>query len=108
MERFDFRAVRQPTWEVELPDGKTLHVRQPTQGRAARIQALNDDLKVLKDKEQVHRIYDFVAELLNENEEGVTLTGKELHAKYHIADWQLMAFIRKYNAFIEEIKGAKN
>lgn len=110
MERFDFRAIRQPTWEVTLPDGSMLHVKQPTQGRALRIQAMNEELKALNstDKDRVHKVYDFVAELLSENEEGITLNGKSLHLKHHIEVWQLTAFVAQYNAFIQEISSAKN
>ena len=108
MERFSFRTVRQPTWEVELPDGCVLHIKQPTQGGAVRMKALYDDLSILKDKEQAHKAYDLMAAIMSENEEGITLTGKELHVKHHIADWMLVEFVKQYLAFIEEIKSIKN
>lgn len=108
MEKFSFLSIRQPVWEVELPGGTVLHVQQPTQGQAARIQAMYADIGSLKEKEQGHRVYDAAAVMLSNNEEGITLTGKELNTRYHITDWMLLEFVKQYHAFIEEIKGTKN
>lgn len=108
MERFDFKSLIQPTWEVELPDGTVLHIKQPTQGRYTRIQTAEQEMHTLTGKEQMHKVYDLVAELMSENEEGITLTGKDLNLKHHLAEWQLTKFVNQYLVFAQEIMSAKN
>ena len=109
MKDFDFRSLTQPTWKMTLPDATVLHIKQPTQFMVKHLQASYEDIKGMKnDKDAMHRAYDLVAELMSNNEEGFTLTGKQLNLKYHIPEWQLSKFVNQYFQFVREISGAKN
>lgn len=111
MMELDFRAIQQPTLKLTFENGDTIHMLPPTQGMLARLQAMQaeaDELRNLPDKQALHKVYDLFAELMSNNEEGATLTGKDLNIKYHLKIYQLTAFRNKFIEFVQGISSAKN
>lgn len=111
MMELDFRAIQQPTLKLTFENGDIIHMLPPTQGMLTRLQAMQaeaDELRNLPDKQALHKVYDLFAELMSNNEEGATLTGKDLNIKYHLKLYQLTAFRDKFVQFVQSISSAKN
>jgi hypothetical protein len=111
MMELDFRAIQQPTLKLTFENGDIIHMLPPTHGMLARLQAMQaeaDELRNLPDKQARHMSYDLFAELMSNNEENVTLTGKDLNLKYHLKWYQLTAFRDKFIQFVQSILSAKN
>ena len=111
MMELDFRAIQQPTLKLTFENGDVIHVLPPTKGMLNRLRAMEAEAKSLygkSDKETMHKVYDLFAELMSANEEGITLTGKELNIKYHLKLQHILAFREKYIAFVQSITDAKN
>lgn len=111
MMELDFRSIQQPTLKLTFENGDVIHMLPPTQGMLARLQAMQreaGELRNLPDKQALHKVYDLFAELMSNNEEGVTLTGKDLHIRYRLKLYQLTAFRNKFIEFVQDISSAKN
>ena len=111
MMELDFRSVQLPSLKLTFENGDVIHVLPPTKGMLNRLRAMEAEAKSLygkSDKETMHKVYDLFAELMSANEEGKTLTGKDLNVKYHLKTHHLTAFRDKFIEFVQEISSAKN
>lgn len=111
MMELDFRAIQQPTLKLTFENGDVIHVLQPTQGMLRRLQAMQQEyanIRKMPDTQAIHKLYDLFAELMSNNEENITLTGKDLNVKYHLKTYHLTAFQQKFIAFVQSIANAKN
>jgi hypothetical protein len=111
MMELDFRSITPPTLKLTFENGDVIHVMQPTQGMLNRLRVMETESKQLQnknDKESMHKVYDLFAELMSANEEGITLTGKDLNLKYHLRLHHIYAFRDKYIEFVQSIASAKN
>ena len=111
MMELDFRAIQQPTLKLTFENGDVLHVLPPTQGMLTRLQAMEREAQALSgktDKQAQHKAYDLFAELMSNNEENITLTGKDLNLKYHLKLYHMNAFKDRFIAFVQSIMSAKN
>jgi hypothetical protein len=111
MMELDFRSVQLPSLKLTFENGDVIHVMPPTKGMLNRLRAMEAEAKSLygkSDKETMHKVYDLFAELMSANEEGITLTGKDLNLKYHLKLLHIITFREKYIAFVQSITNAKN
>jgi len=111
MLELDFRSVQLPSLKLTFENGDVIHVMPPTEGKLNRLRAMEAEAKSLygkSDKETMHKVYDIFAEMMSMNEEGKTLTGKDLNIKYHLKWQHILAFREKYIAFVQSITSAKN
>lgn len=113
MKMLDFNAITQPTWSVKLKDtDKTVvTLTAPTVELIDRLAAVAPELKKIsqeKDTKAVQALYDFVAELMNCNEDGLKFTGETLRDAYKMGLIDMIVFIPAYIDFVNEIKSAKN
>ena len=109
----DLNSLDIPVLELTLKNTErtTLRVKAPTEGLINEFEALvKDGLGSLQtgDRSSVAESYDLVARLISCNMENITITGDELRTKYNVDLWALLALVKGYVAFINEIKDAKN
>ena len=113
MQRLDFNAIAQPTWEVQLRDeAKTVVVlTAPDVDLVDRLTALGPDLRKAtesKDGGTIKAVYGLIAELMSRNEDGYTFTAEELRDRYNMRLLDVFRFVAGYMEFIKEIQGAPN
>lgn len=109
--RFSFNTFEQPTLEVELRGGKTVHLEIPTVSAAERLRDALPSLRKRITAENIgdlRRFYELLAELMSFNTEGVTVTAEELEKTYHITLDAMVPFFADYMAFIDEVRASKN
>lgn len=111
MRTFDFNALTQPTLEVKLGNLE-LHVTTPPERMIEQLASAAEELTALAESgnvlEQSRVSYQYVAELLSCNTEGITFTADDLRDKYRLSSFMLTAFVVNYMDFINEIHNAKN
>jgi len=110
---FDFNALEQPTLEVIMQDDHrtVLHLCTPTVELLERFQAAAKDARIIakkKDGQTIQALYDLMADIFNNNADGVAVTAEDLRDKYRLSLVHFVAFMPVYLDFIEEIKTAKN
>lgn len=112
VERFDFNSLEQPILEVVLPgaEGTIVRVTTPQEKLIERLLVVAKELKSMDTEniQVVRKVYSLVADLFNNNEDGLTFTAEDLRDKYKIRLEWLMLFIHKYMGFVERIQNAKN
>lgn len=113
MKKLDLNALEQPTLELTLKDeNKTkIHILVPEERQVERIEAAAAELPdIVADKSgvKIKALFDFMAELLGDNMEGLTFTAEELRDKYRLRLYDLVFITKAYLSFLEEIKLAKN
>jgi hypothetical protein len=109
----DFNALQHPTLPVMLKDENrtVVHIAPPTVKLLERLQAAVPDLKEVaqqKDPGSVQALYALIADLISCNDDGYVFTGEQLECEYNMSLYDLVAFIRAYFDFIQEINDAKN
>ncbi len=89
----------------------TLRVTAPTEAHIQEFEHMvRNGLTRLADtdKDSMDEAYNLVAQLVSCNKERITITGTELREKYSVDIWSLVAIMKAYVAFINEIKNEKN
>ncbi|MBQ2437445.1 MAG: hypothetical protein II265_05070 [Clostridia bacterium] len=109
----DFNAIEQPTWQLRLRDKEQtiVTISAPSVQLFDRLVAVAPELeKVAKEKngKTILAVYELVAELMSQNEDGFTFTAEELRDKYHMTLVDVFKFVAGYFEFIKEIQNAKN
>ena len=110
----DFNSFNQPTLPVVFNDGKrtTINVTVPSERLIEKLDTNRADitakLKNVKNVKDLKPLYEFTAELMSNNEEGIKFTGAELQDTYNVNYMMLFAFFVAYLEFINEIKSTKN
>lgn len=108
---FDFNSFSRPALEVKLSKDTVLNVTTPPERMIEQLMGNADEigkLKDAKDMEAVRACFEFGAEIISNNLEGVTVTAEELRDKYKVGTFGLLAFFHAYTEFISEITNAKN
>ena len=109
--RFSFNTFEQPTLEVELRGGKTIHLEIPT---VAAVERLRDSIPALKKRitaeniGDLRRFYELLADLMSFNTEGIRFTAEGLERDYRITLDAMIPFFADYMAFIDEVRASKN
>lgn len=109
----DFNKFEQPTLPMVMRDDAKTHVTVivPSEELIEKLEANKDEIaKACKsdNKDSLASCYDLAAELISCNEEGITVTGKELKEHYGVNYLMLFGFFVAYLEFVNEIKSAKN
>lgn len=109
----DFNSTRQPTLQVIMKDKDhtVVHLCVPCKGTVDKISATLPELRKAltgKDAEASRAVYNLAAELIRNNLDGFTVTGKELATKYELNLEDMAVFYDAYVDFLNEIKNAKN
>jgi hypothetical protein len=113
----DFNAIEKPTLDVTMRDEErtVLHLSVPSVDFVEKIQALEPTIKKIKSggglaelRETVKKFYGFFAEVMSHNEDCMKVTAEDLRDVYKLNLVDLLQFYSAYNAFIEDIKNAKN
>lgn len=109
----DFNAIERPTLDIIMrdKDHTVLHVSAPTVDFVERMQALEPTIKKMKNgdvRENFKKLYAFFAEVLSHNEDCIKVTAEDLRDVYKLNLVDLLAIYGAYEAFIDDIKNAKN
>lgn len=110
----DLNTMETPVFELTLKNKErtTLRVTAPTEALICELENMvnSGDLSRLTsgDRESVEASYDLVAQLISCNMGNVVITGPELREKFGVGLWDLMAIVKAYVEFINEIKNEKN
>ena len=108
---FDFNSFNRPALEVRLNRDTVLNVTTPPERMIEQLMANADEIAQLRDgknQETVRACFEFAADIISNNLEGVTVTAEELRDKYKVDGVGLLAFFNAYVEFISEITNAKN
>ena len=108
---FDFNSFSRPALEVILNKDTVLNVTTPPERLIEQLMANADEIGKIKDQKNIELIrscFEFCAELISNNLEGVTVTAEDLRDKYKVDAVGLLAFFHAYVDFISEINNAKN
>jgi hypothetical protein len=110
---FDFNSYDKPKLEIILKDEARTKVVicTPTVALIEKLQTTASEIKGIVSKgndEGINAMYDLMAELVNCNESGITVTSEELREKYKMELVDVIVFYSLYMDFIDEIKAAKN
>ena len=108
---FDFNSFNRPALEVRLNRDTVLNVTTPPERMIEQLMANADAIGRLKgsnDIELIRSCFEFAADIISNNLEGVTVTAEELRDKYKVDGVGLLAFFNAYVEFISEITNAKN
>jgi hypothetical protein len=109
----DLNNLKIPTLDLVFADEArtTIHVTAPTE---ALIDEMENWIKTgmdqlsAGDSKSVELTYDLTARLISCNKERLTITADDLHNKYSIDIWTLIAILNAYTEFISDIKNEKN
>lgn len=110
----DFNAIQQPVLDLTMRDDAhtVVHVSAPSVDLVERIQALDPLIKKLAKggdaREVFHKIYEFYAEVMSNNEDHLEITADTLRNVYKLSLMDIFALHAVYMEFIEDIKNAKN
>ena len=113
----DFNSFEQPTLPIIMKDESRtqLNVTAPSEALIEKLDANRDEIsKRLRNVENAKTfrdllpMYDFAAELISNNKEGIEMNGTDLRYKYNVNYLMLFAFFVAYMEFINEIKLSKN
>lgn len=110
---FDFNSYDRPELEITLKDDAQTKVVicTPTVALIERLQTAASEIKGVVSKgddEGINAMYNLMAELVNCNVSGITVTSEELRGKYKMELVDVIVFYSLYMDFVEEIKAAKN
>ena len=99
MSKFSFRDVKKAIWPVELPDGRTITIRQPTKADA-------DVLQAVLNTSDISEIYPGLAYILSCNAEQIEFSVSDVESAFDFQD--LTAFFSAYTEFLLESSDVKN
>lgn len=110
---FDFNSFDQASLPVTFGDNDctTINVTTPPEHLIEKLlanAAVIDKLKNGNDSEIVAKSFQFGAEILSHNKEGLRINATDLKEKYRVGVLGLVAFFSAYTDFIAEITNAKN
>lgn len=113
MKMLDFNAIQQPEWAIKLKDeaGTTVTLTAPTEKLLSRLVATAGELQSIKDEgdeRSIKAVFDLIADVMNNNLDGLKFTGEDLRHKYRMNFYDAVLFVRQYLVFINEITEAKN
>ncbi len=109
----DFNSIERPVIELKMRDDAhtVINVTTVTERLVEKLGA-NGDAIVKASKggnaEAIKSVYTLMAEVVNCNLEGITVTAEELRDKYGVMLEDAIMFFNVYLDFIDEIKKAKN
>ena len=111
--KLDLNALDQPVLELTLLDEKktTIHVTIPELEVIEKLYAVAPELTAIKnsqDAKSIEKVYDFVAQILSYNEEGLQITAEDLRDKYGVRFAHLIFILKDYLDFIKSIEEVKN
>jgi hypothetical protein len=113
MKMLDFNAIQQPEWAIKLKDDNATVVTltTPTERLLERLVTVAGELKEIKDsgeERSIAKVFELIAELMNNNLDGLKFTSESLRDKYRMNFYDAIFFVRQYLVFINEISEAKN
>jgi hypothetical protein len=111
MNMLDFNAIQQPEWAIKLKDeaSTVVTLTAPTEKLLERLVAVAGELSNIKGNEKsINGVFSLIADVMNNNLDGLTFTGEDLRAKYRMNFYDAVLFVRQYLVFINEISEAKN
>jgi hypothetical protein len=110
----DFNAIEKPTLDITMrdKDHTVLRLSAPTVDFVERMQALEPTIKKMKEgndvRENFKKLYGFFAEVMSHNEDCIKVTAEDLRDVYKLNLVDLFKFYSAYEAFMDDIKNAKN
>ena len=110
----DFNAIEQPTLDITMRDKErtVFRLSVPSVAFVEKMQALEPVLAKMKKGgnaiEAVKKVYDFFAEVVSHNEDGIKVTAEDLREVYGLSLMDLLALRAMYMDFISDINSAKN
>lgn len=109
----DLNNLKVPVLEITFTDDArtTIHVTAPTEALVDEMESwVKNGLEPLSsgDRASIDIAFDLSARLLSCNKERLAITPDELHGKYNVDIWALIAILTAYTEFISDIKNEKN
>lgn len=113
MQILDFNAIQQPEWPLKLKDdAKTVvTLTAPTERLVERLVSISAELKAIKeegDERSIAKVFELIADVMNNNLDGLKFTAENLREKYRMNFYDAILFVRQYLVFVNEISEAKN
>lgn len=118
MARLDFNQLNQPVLDLRMTDeAKTvITVTTPTEGLVEELEAIRANVSTIfaaDNPDSIDACYDLAARIMSCNREGIKVSVDDLKNKYWPKDkmanhLHLLAFLKVYVDYIEEIKNEKN
>ena len=113
MQMLDFNALQTPTLPIKLrdEDQTVVEVTFPEVDLIDRLMAMVPELERVtetKDGATIRAVYGLMAELMNNNEDGLKFTAEELRDRYNVNLLHVFQFVAAYMEFIGEAQNAKN
>ena len=118
MARLNFNQLIAPVLELEMADEAhtLITVTTPSEGLVEEVEKMASHASTIfseDNPDMLDACYDLAARVMSCNKEGLQVSVEDLKTKYWPADrvanqLHLLAFLKAYMDFIEEIKSAKN
>lgn len=109
----DFNTIERPALELTLKDEAktTINVGVPTEELFGKLTDFVPQIKEAFEQDSaatVQYVFDFAAQLMSCNREGLSITADDLRQKYGLKFDDLILFFSLYTDFVAEIANAKN
>lgn len=101
---FSFKRNR-PVMRTEFPDGSIISFVEPDVKTAEALICRYDD--ITNGVVSTDELFDFAAEIMNNNKNGVTFTSESLHAA-GLDERDLSMFLTAYAGYINSLAASKN
>lgn len=110
---YDFNAVRRPGFCFKLRDAEqtVITVNTPDVSTYSKALTFTRNFKDMLKQDGEQALSDYcgiVADLMSNNQEGLTITADDLGERYRLDFADLAAFMQIYFDFIDKIQNAKN
>ena len=113
VKKLDFNALETPVLEITLRDKEQTVVRltAPTEKNVERFMAMAENIQAItadKTGERVKAAFELIAECINCNLDGLTVTADSLRDTYNLDLYAAIIFVKVYLEFLQELENAKN
>lgn len=113
MKKLDLNALQRPTLDLTLRDENhtEVHMTLPSTKLIERLLAIAPELsEVAKkgDEQAAKALYEFMADLISNNTDGLTFSAEELRDVYGVQIDDMFFIVPAYLEFVREVQSAKN
>ena len=106
---FDFNKIKPKTMTVTLSDEKktSLTVMMPDKRLKDELTFIYEDIKDSDEDEVSEALYELTSKIMSRNKQGIEITSEKLKELYPDVNY-IMAFLKAYVEFIDEMANSKN
>lgn len=110
MATLNLNAIQEPTLDVELRDAAhtVIHISYPDVDLFEMLTSTDAPALAKGDGASLQLNYGLLAQIMNHNTDGITVTAEELRSKYRVSLYMATQIYLAYLNFIGEATNAKN